>query len=209
MANTTGASDDRSYLFIQQISLQMFQFLKFIGEVFLIVVLLILLLCAVITDLSKTRIPNPIIIAGLISGIFYRVLCQGDRGYPGLVLGILIPVILFFPLFIMRAMGAGDIKLFAVTGAFFTIPQNMKCIVIAIAIGGVIALIKILFYKNVRERFRYFFSYLRNVFQHIMVGQMYSPPYMDTSKSETVKTVGVKFSLPILLSVICVMGGGI
>ncbi len=208
-ANTTGASDQWSYLFIPaEFSANVPKLFKNIGEVFLIVVLLILLLCAVITDVSKTRIPNPIIIAGLITGIFYRVLCLGDRGYPGIVLGIFLPVIVFFPLFMMRAMGAGDIKLFAVTGAFFTIPQNMKCIVIAIGLGGVIALIKILFYKNIRERFRYLFSYLGNVFRHISAGQAYLPPYMDEHNSENVKVSGIKFSLPVLLSAICVIGGG-
>ena len=141
-------------------------------------------------------------------GIFYRVLCLGDRGYPGIVLGILLPVIVFFPLFMMRAMGAGDIKLFAVTGAFFTISQNITCIVIAIALGGVIALIKFMLYKNTRERFRYLFSYLKNMFRHILAGQVYLPPYMDKQNSENVKAMGIKFSLPVLLSAICVMGGG-
>lgn len=166
-------------------------------------------MCAVITDLSETRIPNFIIITGIISGIFYRVLCEGDRGYGVLVLGILLPVVIFFPLFMIRAMGAGDIKLFAVTGTFFTVGQNIRCIVIAILIGGVFALVKVLFYKNIRERFRYMFSYLGNVFRHIMSGQIYAIPYMDRDDSATVKTVGIKFSLPILLSVIWVMGGSI
>lgn len=166
-------------------------------------------MCAVIGDLSKMRISNLLILSGLISGIFYRMICLGERHYLLLVLGILFPVILFFPLFLLRAMGAGDIKLMAVTGAFFTIRENLKCIVIAILLGGVIALIKLLFYKNLRQRFQYMFTYMRNVVRCAAVGNFYAMPYMDLEDGKMVENAGIKFSLPILLGAIVVMGGSI
>ncbi len=173
----------------------------------MIVILLILLLSAVITDLSETRIPNLLILFGLISGIFYRVLCLGDRNYLSLILEILFPVLIFFPLFLIRAMGAGDIKLFAVTGAFFTFRENIKCIVLAILLGGVIAFIKILIHKNIRERWKYMLSYFANVIKWAIAGQFYGMPYAEPGKTEDVKKAGIKFSLPILLGAIMVMGG--
>ncbi len=174
-----------------------------------IVVLLILLLVAVITDLSVTRIPNLIIITGLVSGIFYRVLCKGERNYFMLAVGILLPIIVFFPLFLIRAMGAGDIKLLAVTGAFFTIKENMECIVVAILIAGVIALIKIVAEKNIRERIKYLFVYLAHIYKYAVAGNFYEKPYMDTEDKVVVKKAGIKFSLPVLLGVIIVMGGNL
>lgn len=175
------------------------------GGIF-IVALLVLLIGAVVWDLSKTRIPNVIIVSGLIIGIFYRVLCMGERNYLAILLGIIIPVLLFFPLFLIRAMGAGDIKLFAVTGAFFTIRENLKCIVLAIMLGGVFALIKVLFYRNLRERLKYMFTYFRKVLQCAGTGSLYGFSYVDREDTESVKRAGIKFSLPILIAVIIVMG---
>ena len=172
----------------------------------LIVALLVLLIGAVVWDLSKTQIPNVIIVSGLIIGIFYRVLCMEERNYFALLLGIIIPVLLFFPLFLIRAMGAGDIKLFAVTGTFFTIGENLKCIVLAIMLGGVFALIKVLFYRNLRERLKYMFTYFRNVLQFAGTGSFYGFPYADRENDECVKRAGIKFSLPILIAAIIVMG---
>lgn len=156
--------------------------------------------------MSKTRIPNVIIVSGLIIGVFYRVLCMGERNYLAILLGIIIPVLLFFPLFLIRAMGAGDIKLFAVTGAFFTIGENLKCIVLAIMLGGVFALIKVLFYRNLRERLKYMFTYFRKVLQCAGTGSLYGFSYVDREDTESVKRAGIKFSLPILIAVIIVMG---
>ena len=156
--------------------------------------------------MSKTQIPNVIIVSGLIIGIFYRVLCMGERNYFVILLGIIIPVLLFFPLFLIRAMGAGDIKLFAVTGTFFTIGENLKCIVLAIMLGGVFALIKVLFYRNLRERLKYMFAYFRNVLQFAGTGSFCGFSYVDRENDECIKRAGIKFSLPILIAAIIVMG---
>ncbi len=156
--------------------------------------------------MSVTRIPNVLILGGLTIGVFYRVLCMGERNYFALLLGIIIPVLLFFPLFLIRAMGAGDIKLFAVTGTFFTIGENLKCIVLAIMLGGVFALIKVLFYRNLRERLKYMFAYFRNMLQFAGTGSFYGFPYADREDDECVKRAGIKFSLPILIAAIIVMG---
>ncbi len=172
----------------------------------LIVALLVLLIGAVAWDLSATRIPNALVLSGLIIGVFYRVLCMGERNYLAILLGIMIPVLLFFPLFLIRAMGAGDIKLFAVTGTFFTIGENLKCIVLAIMIGGVFALIKVLFYKNLRERLKYMFAYFRKLLRFACAGSFQEFAYIDRGESEKVKRAGIKFSLPILIAAIIVMG---
>lgn len=162
-----------------------------------------------IKDLSETRIPNPIILIGLISGVFYRVVCLGDRNYIEIVMGIVFPIVVFFPLFLIRAMGAGDIKLFALTGAFFTLGENVKCIVTAIFIGGAIALIKVLICKSMRERMKYMLAYFGNLIKYAVAGNTYDVPYIDKENREAVKQNGIKFSLPILLSVIIIMGGSI
>lgn len=160
-------------------------------------------------DLSSARIPNLIILMGMISGICYRILCLEERNIPVLALGILIPVFLFFPLFVFRAMGAGDIKLMAVTGAFFTIGENLKCMIFAIMIGGVIALIKIILNQNMRQRFLYLFRYMSGLLNYASAGEASISPYIDVEDENTVKSAGIKFSLPIFMGAMIVMGGGL
>lgn len=100
----------------------------------------ILLFRASYTDLKEGRIENRLIAAGLTLGL----ICAGiEDGLPGLIGSIkmvcTITVALFF-LFVIKALGAGDIKLFAVLASFF--PEEIVSIIItsffmgaAIAIG--------------------------------------------------------------------------
>ena len=48
---------------------------------------------------------------------------EGSAGIVHFLVNISIPVIFLFLLFQMRALGAGDIKLFSVAGGFLTIRQ--------------------------------------------------------------------------------------
>lgn len=184
----------------------MIHFIK--GGMFIVALIMILIL-AVITDLSKTRIPNMLVLSGLIFGVFYRVLCMGERNYIQLLLGIAIPLVCFFPLFMCRAMGAGDIKLLMVTGTFFTIRENVKCIILAVLLGGMIALFKVLCHKNLRERMKYMLAYFGNACRYAAAGSYYDSPYMNPGNPKVVEAAGIKFSLPILLAAIIVMGGGV
>ena len=84
--------------------------------------------------------------------------------------------------------------------------QNLKCIVLAIMLGGVFALIKVLFYRNLRERLKYMFTYFRNVLQFAGTGSFCGFSYVDRENDECVKRAGIKFSLPILIAAINVMG---
>lgn len=85
----------------------------------------------------------------------------------------------------------------------------MKCIAIAIFLGGVIAAVKVLIHKNLGDRIRCMWAYLKTVYRYAVAGNTYEISYMDMHDEETVKTAGIKFSLPILLAAIIVMGGGL
>ena len=166
-------------------------------------------MCAAFTDIKEGRIPNFIIVLGLVAGILYRVFVVADNQYCLLIFGILLPVAVFFPLFLLRAMGAGDIKLMAVTGAFFGISENMRCIVLAIFIAGAIALVKLIIYGNARERFRYSLSFLKTVWLSAAGGVMIAAPYIQKEDKDAVKKAGIHFSVPLLVAAVIIMGGGI
>ena len=61
------------------------------------------------------------------------------------VVNISIPVILLYLLFQMRALGAGDIKLFSMLGAFLSTEQLLNLMVLAFCIGALLGIGKIVY----------------------------------------------------------------
>ena len=58
---------------------------------------------------------------------------------------IFIPVIFLFLLFQVRALGAGDIKLFSMVGAFISTKQLLKLMVLAFCVGALLGICKIIY----------------------------------------------------------------
>lgn len=179
-----------------------------LGGVF-IVILLVLLLGTAYFDIKESRIPNSFILIGLITGILYRLIVLNEKDYLLLILGIVLPIVIFSPLFLIRAMGAGDIKLMAVTGTFLGISDNVKCMILAIFIGGIMAVMKLLIHKNVKERFRYGFLYFKTMWLTAAGGGDWSMPYISKSDADMTKKAGIHFAIPLLLAAMIVTGGGI
>jgi len=77
-----------------------------------------MLALAVYMDVSRHRIPNKLNLIGLCAGL----VLQGLTGrFPGLltgVLGALVGLACFAPFYVLRGMGAGDVKLLAAVGTF-------------------------------------------------------------------------------------------
>ena len=77
-----------------------------------------MLAVAVYMDVSRHRIPNKLNMVGLCSGL---VLQGVAAGFPGLLTGLLgglVGFACFVPLYALRGMGAGDVKLLAAVGTF-------------------------------------------------------------------------------------------
>ncbi|MBO5069984.1 MAG: prepilin peptidase [Roseburia sp.] len=102
---------------------------------------------AVVTDFKEARISNRLIASGLIWGLAFRIMGEGSAGIVHYLVNVSIPVILLFLLFQMRALGAGDIKLFSVAGGFISTRQLLLLIPAAIVAAGMIGVGKL-----VRER---------------------------------------------------------
>ena len=107
--------------------------------------LLVFLSCAVYTDMTQTRISNRLIVFGLILGFIFRLWLEGLIGVFFFVVNIFIPVILLFLLFQMRALGAGDIKLFSMLGAFISTEQLLKLMVLAFCVGALLGICTIIY----------------------------------------------------------------
>lgn len=103
--------------------------------------LMLLLLTLVFTDWKKGKIPNVLIIIGSMAGIFF----SKDLS-TGIIQAILV-LIFFFPFYLLRAFGAGDIKCIAMIGLYLQPDIFLKAILYTFLVAAAISLIKILFIK--------------------------------------------------------------
>jgi prepilin peptidase CpaA len=77
-----------------------------------------LLVTAVYSDLRRHRIPNWLTLLGLVAGLVLQTVADGAHGLISGVLGALVGLACFAPFYLLRGMGAGDVKLLAAVGSF-------------------------------------------------------------------------------------------
>ncbi len=118
-------------------------------------VLLALVLGAAVYDVRYRRIPNWLTVAGVLVGVALNGFL--DQGRPGLLvsslLGLAIAFGVYFVLYTLRAMGAGNVKLMAAVGAMVGWPDWFGIFVITAIIGGVMALILVIARGRVKKTF--------------------------------------------------------
>jgi prepilin peptidase CpaA len=90
---------------------------------------------AAVSDVSSHRIPNWLTYPALVGAFALRFASQGWSGLRSALVGMLIAGGLFLVLYVIRAMGAGDVKLMAAVGALAG-SQYAVGIVLATAIAG-------------------------------------------------------------------------
>jgi len=102
-------------------------------------VLLALVLAAAVYDVRYRRIPNWLSLAGVLIGVALNAfLDQGRRGmFVASMLGLAIAFIVYFGLYALHAMGAGDVKLMAAVGAIVGWPNWFGIFIVTAIIGGI------------------------------------------------------------------------
>lgn len=111
----------------------------------------ILVAIAATYDIRYRRIPNWLVLAGIIAGLSWNVSASGLPGLGRAAAGLGLGFILYFPLYLLRARGAGDVKLLAAAGAIAG-PGNCFWIFLLTAIlGGVIAMLLLMIRGRVRK----------------------------------------------------------
>ena len=86
-----------------------------------IVVLETMVVAAALIDWRTSRLPNWLTIGGLGAGLALGAL-PGGIGLADATLGAASALALLLPLWLLRATGAGDVKLLAAAGAFTGVP---------------------------------------------------------------------------------------
>ncbi len=106
-----------------------------------------------IWDLRTYRIPNAVTYPAICLGVIAHLLVEGPKGLIWGVLGFLIGGGIFFFLYLLRTMGAGDVKLMAAVGAFAGPSKAVEIVLYSAIAGGVLALALVLYKGRLRRTF--------------------------------------------------------
>lgn len=162
-------------------------------------------LCVMLTaacwmDYRKKRIPNLLIIAMFLHGIIWRFFREGVGGMASFVGQVVMVICLFYFLFRLGALGAGDVKLFGVTAGFLPFKKILIFLFVSLLIAAIISMIKLLKKQYFWERLHYLAGYLADVWKS---GKW--SLYLESGKENS--DVGICLSGPILFSLLLYLGG--
>lgn len=110
-------------------------------EISKIIVLMITLIICTYTDIKENKIKNKLLIIPLIFGIIVQIIIYGIKGIGISAAAIFIPIGVFLIPFLLRAIGAGDIKLYCVIGAIMGPKFIFYNIIYTLLVGAVIGIV--------------------------------------------------------------------
>jgi prepilin peptidase CpaA len=108
-------------------------------------------LVAVITDLRTRRIPNALTFGAAGAALLYAGFTGGTSGLLAALAGWFVGAALFFPLFALRGMGAGDVKLLAALGAWVGPAEAVWLAIFSSIAGGALAVMVSLYHGYLRR----------------------------------------------------------
>jgi len=145
------------------------------------------LVMALETDLLQNRIPNLLVLLALLAGLVLNAAgpANGREGmfsyFPGALggaqalLGALVGLGLFLPLYLAGAMGAGDVKLLAALGAFAGPVEVVGVALCTAACGGALALVMTLLRRKTGQAFANVLRIFDGLLHPALAGQRFDP----------------------------------
>lgn len=104
-----------------------------------LLILFAILMAAVWSDVVRRKIPNHLVVAGALIGFAASATAEGigvAQAAGGLALGF----VFLLPLYALRALGAGDVKLMAAAGTFLGIKGVIVAVLAAFLAGGLLSI---------------------------------------------------------------------
>lgn len=121
--------------------------------------LVMLLIAAAAIDVRTLRIPNWLTMGGAVTGLVLGAAVPWQwlgpvwalQGLLWSLAGLAVALAILLPLRMLRVMGAGDVKLAAMVGAFLGVQQIVQALLCVFIAGGVLALVFALRHRMLRQ----------------------------------------------------------
>lgn len=121
--------------------------------------LVVLLMLAAFIDVRTFRIPNWLTYGGAVIGLAFGAAIQWRLlgplwaldGFLWSLGGLAAGLALMLPMYALHVMGAGDVKLMAMVGAFLGLGQIVPAVLCVFVIGGVLALVYVVAHRRLAQ----------------------------------------------------------
>lgn len=108
------------------------------------ITLIEILIFAAWSDIRIKKVSNILILFAFGLGLYFQIYEHNIPGLYYFLKDAMFPIVVLYLLFLLHALGAGDIKLFSVISSFLGVRVVSKCIIISIFIGGIFSLCKVI-----------------------------------------------------------------
>lgn len=133
-------------------------------------VILCLLAGAAFFDIKNHKIPNVWILLGMAAGMYLH-----SEEVILFLLRTFAVICLFFPLYYCRMMGAGDVKVMSLVCGYCGAAGSIYIISFGFLIGAVWSLVKLMYYKSLKERLFYLAAYIQRTIRTKEIREYYNP----------------------------------
>jgi prepilin peptidase CpaA len=153
-------------------------------------------------DLALRRIPNRLLLAALLSAAALHLASGApftlvSTGLAGLAIGLL----MFLPLYALRGMAAGDVKLMATVGAFCGPWPALEICLLTFVIGGLLGLSIVIAQGRLREAWTNVRVLLRPLYMRVLGVPLVREPLPAASVG------GMPYGVAIALGTLAVLYG--
>ena len=109
------------------------------------ITLLGLLVAAVVSDICHHRIPNFLVVLGICLGLTAQLYSGEWQDLRDSLYGAAVAFLMLMPIYCLRGMSAGDVKLMTMVGSFLGVLSSIWAVLLTLLVGGVLALLLLLY----------------------------------------------------------------
>ena len=153
--------------------------LETVSQSLIVVLLPAILILASWIDLKTHRIPNYLTFTALIAGFLLQILLHGWNGITHSLGGVIVGFLIFIPFYIKGGMGAGDVKLMAVVGAFLGYQYTFLAVGLSLFAGSIMGIFLLVILGGIKAAMHRYFSMIKQLLYLHSVDLRYIPPPPD------------------------------
>jgi len=140
-------------------------------------------------DVRTRRIPNALTMPAAVLGLIAATALHGGQGTMASAAGLLVGLMLFFPMFALKGLGAGDVKLLGALGAWLGVSGIVMVAFYTALAGGVLAI-------GLMVRHRYVGQAVRNLWLLLTHWRVFGLRPLDALTLETSAGPKLPYALP-------------